>query len=161
VSQKIIKGYRFVAEHDAPRRSPLYAELAGGVTDDDQIRWLELLIWPGMEYRLDTLRDAVAVARQDPPRVVKGDLTTDDLDELAAGAPKDATPVIFHTAVLFYVPRAGRLLFRDKVSKLGATWLACERPDVLGLGDELSTDMALAQDGVQLARADGRELIWG
>jgi hypothetical protein len=39
-----------------------------------------------MEYRLDTLRHAVNVARQDPPQLVDGDLTTDDLDELAAEA---------------------------------------------------------------------------
>src|SRR5262245_9147417 len=78
------------------------------VTDDDQIHWLELLVWPGMESRLDTLRHAVNVARQDPPRVIEGDLTTDDVDELASEAPKDATLVIFHTAVLFYVPRAQR-----------------------------------------------------
>jgi hypothetical protein len=133
------------------------------ITDEEQIRWLELLIWPGMEYRLETLRQAVEVARRDPPRVVRGDLTTDDLDELAAEAPKDATLVIFHTAVLFYVPAAGRKVFREKVARLGATWLACEGPDVLGLADEMETHMALAKDGRQVARADGhgRELIWG
>jgi hypothetical protein len=133
------------------------------VTDDDQIRWLELLVWPGMEYRLDTLRQAVAVAREDPPRVVAGDLTTDDLDALAAEAPKDATLVIFHTAVLFYVPAAKRAPFRERVKRLGATWLACEGADVLGLPTERPTHMALARDGERVAWADGhgRELIWG
>ena len=133
------------------------------ITDEEQIRWLELLVWPGMEYRLKTLHEALEVARRDPPRVVQGDLTTDDLDELAAEAPKDATLVIFHTAVLFYVPTAGRDVFREKVARLGATWLACEGPEVLGLADGMTTHMALAKDGRQVARADGhgRELIWG
>jgi hypothetical protein len=133
------------------------------IDDDDQIRWLELLIWPGMEDRLDTLRQAVAVARKDPPRVVRGDLTTGDLNALADEAPKDATLVIFHTAVLFYVPTEGRRIFREKVKRLGATWLACEGPDVLGLASGSRTYMALARDGEQVARADGhgRELIWG
>ena len=58
---------------------------------------------------------------------MQGDLTTSDLDDLAAEAPKDATLVIFHTAVLFYVPRVGRAIFRARVRELGATWLACER----------------------------------
>ena len=42
VSEKLIKGYRFVAEHDAPSRSPLYAELAAGVAEDAElIAWLD------------------------------------------------------------------------------------------------------------------------
>ena len=42
VSEKLVKGYRFVAEHDAPSRSPLYAELAAGVAEDAElIAWLD------------------------------------------------------------------------------------------------------------------------
>jgi hypothetical protein len=132
------------------------------VFDEDRIHWLELLIWPGMEYRVDTLRAAVAVARRDPPRIETGDLTTAALDDLAAEAPKDATLVIFHTAVLFYVSRAGRDKFRATVKRLGATWLACEGANVLGLSDDYQPLMALAQDGRQVAWADGhgRELRW-
>ena len=37
VSEKLVKGYRFVAEHDAPSRSPLYGELAGGVAEDREL----------------------------------------------------------------------------------------------------------------------------
>ena len=77
------------------------------IDDPERVRWLELLIWPGEEYRLETLRGALDVARAERPRVVQGDLTTSDLDELAAEAPRDATLVIFHTAVLYYVPSDG------------------------------------------------------
>ena len=51
------------------------------------------------------LGEALAVARRDPPRVVKGDLRH-DLPALAAEAPRDATLVVFHTAVLAYVREA-------------------------------------------------------
>ena len=133
------------------------------VNDKAKIEWLELLIWPGEEYRLKTLQAALEVAREDPPRLVQGDLTSDDLDDLAAEAPKDATLVIFHTAVLFYVPRDGRARFRERVGRLGATWLACEGADVLGFEDEQPDLMAMAVDGERVAWADGHgtRLSWG
>ena len=72
------------------------------------------------------LRGAVEVARADPPRIVRGDLTT-DLPALAAEAPRDATLVIFHTAVLAYVPSAGREAFAARrCGGLDATWIAIE-----------------------------------
>jgi hypothetical protein len=63
--------------------------------------WLETLIWPGLEERTKQFRAALAVARADPPRIVKSNLLT-DLGALIAEAPEDATLVIFHTAVLGY-----------------------------------------------------------
>ena len=132
------------------------------VFDEDRLHWLELLIWPGMEHRIETLRSAVDVARRDPPRVVQGDLRTDDLDALAAEAPKDATLVIFHTAVLAYVPRDGRAAFRERVGRLGAAWFAAEAPDLLGFEPHPSL-MALARDGERVAMVDGHGgfLSWG
>ena len=132
------------------------------ITDPEQVRWLELLIWPGQEHRIETLRGAIEVARENPPRVVEGDLTT-DLEALAAEAPRDATLVVFHTAVLYYVPSAGRTRFRATVAELGATWLACEGAQVLGLPSGPPSLMALAQDGRRVAWADGHgaSLSWG
>jgi hypothetical protein len=133
------------------------------IDDPERVRWLELLIWPGEEYRLETLRGALDVARAQRPRVVQGDLTTSDLDELAAEAPGDATLVIFHTAVLYYVPSEGRARFRETVKRLGATWLACEAHDVLDLPEVNKGMMALARDGERVAWADGHgtRLSWG
>jgi hypothetical protein len=133
------------------------------IDDPERVRWLELLIWPGEEYRLETLRGALEVARAQRPRVVPGDLTSDDLNALAAEAPRDATLVIFHTAVLFYVPRDGRAAFRERVADLGATWLACEGADVLGFEHDRTDLMALARDGRRVAWADGHgtTLSWG
>jgi hypothetical protein len=133
------------------------------VFDAEKIRWLELLIWPGEEYRLDTLHGALAVARADPPWIVEGDLTTDDLDALAAQAPQDATLVIFHTAVLMYVSRAGRAAFRERVSRLGATWIACEEPRFVDIDEQRPGMIAIARDGERVAWADGHatQLSWG
>jgi hypothetical protein len=144
-----------------PERLPHVAWRAGldldpiDIDDPDRLRWLELLIWPGQEDRLETLRGALAVARKERPRVVRGDLTTSDLETLAAEAPRDATLVIFHTAVLFYVSNDGRRRFRETVKRLRATWLACEDPRVLELERGPRSLMALARDGRRVAWADG------
>jgi hypothetical protein len=129
------------------------------VTDAEQMHWLELLVWPGQEHRVTTLRRAIAIAREDPPRIVQGDLTK-DLPALAAEAPEDATLVIFHTAVLAYVPTAGRRAFR---ASLSGTWIACEAPRVLDLEPGPPSLFALALNGRRVAWADphGAQLSWG
>ena len=70
-----------------------------------KVEWLEALIWPEQTDRLARLRAAIKIAAEQKPRLVKGDLRT-DLAALAREAPKDATLVIFHTAVLAYVSSA-------------------------------------------------------
>ena len=101
------------------------------VHDPEQVAWLETLVWPGEGRRLELLRAAVEVARADPPCIVRGDLLT-DLPTLAAQAPKDATLVVFHTAVLNYVPEpTERSAFADTVLSLGARWVANEGQAVL------------------------------
>ncbi len=98
------------------------------LSDEYEVRWLEALIWPGQEDRLPRLRTACEVARANPPRVIQGDLRT-DLRRLAEQAPADATLVVFHTAVLAYLPRAEeRAAFARSVAELDAVWIANERP---------------------------------
>ena len=46
-------------------------------------------------------------------------------------SPAGATLVVFHTAVLAYIPRADRMHFRDTVRALGVTWICNESPDVI------------------------------
>jgi hypothetical protein len=72
------------------------------ISDPNQIAWLEALVWPEQTDRLANLRLAIRIAEKNKPRVVKGDLRT-DLAGLVAEAPKDATLVVFHTAVLAYI----------------------------------------------------------
>jgi hypothetical protein len=100
------------------------------VTSNDDIHWLECLIWPGETGRQQRLRAAIETARRDPPPVYRGDLLT-DLPDLIRLAPRGATVVVYHSAVLAYVHRAGRGEFAKTVGNVGAVWLSNEGPDVL------------------------------
>lgn len=102
------------------------------VRDPDQTAWLEALVWPGEGNRLKLLRAALEVAGVDPPPLTRGDLLY-DLPPVASQAPRDATLVIFHTAVLAYVPDPqDRAAFAETVRRLDATWIASEAPGLLG-----------------------------
>lgn len=138
------------------------------VCSDDAVAWLELLVWPGQENRLRTLRAAVATARRDPPKIAKGDLLS-DLAPLLAEAPKEATLVVFHTAVLAYVASADdRALFVDTVRQANAVWISNEAPQVFPSGAANAPPapapgrFLLMQDGAPVAWAapHGQSLDW-
>ena len=96
------------------------------VNDPRQCAWLEALVWPEQDDRLARLRAAIAIARKDPPRWCAATLLH-DLAPLAAQAPKDATLVIFHSAVLAYVwPQELRDQFARDVRALNAVWISNE-----------------------------------
>jgi hypothetical protein len=131
------------------------------LASDDEVAWLEALIWPGEEYRIPRLRAAVEIARADPPRVVAGDLA-EDLPALAAEAPRDATLVVFHTAVLMYVAPEAREAFARAVRALEAVWIANESPELIpGVPREavearrLRDEFLMTVDGAPTAWADG------
>ncbi|HXL71390.1 MAG TPA: DUF2332 domain-containing protein [Rhizomicrobium sp.] len=105
------------------------------VANDQDVRWLQALVWPGEGERSRLLEEAIAVARRDPPRVVKGDLRF-DVKTLAAEAPKDATLVVFHTAVLAYVREAAdRGAFAENVKQIGAQWVSNESANLFQVAD--------------------------
>jgi len=127
------------------------------VTDAGDVAWLRCLVWPGEPEREERLDAAVAVARRDPPRVVRGDLV-DGLAALAAQAPAHATLVVFHSAVLVYVSAPRRRDFAAAVGELDAVWLSNEAPGVLAApGPAPDTDgFVLTRDGrTALALTDG------
>ncbi|MBV9417271.1 MAG: DUF2332 family protein [Solirubrobacterales bacterium] len=64
---------------------------------------MRALLWPGEGNRLQLLRPALELARLDPPPLTQGDLRY-NLAALASRAPSEATLVVFHTAVLAYLP---------------------------------------------------------
>jgi hypothetical protein len=98
--------------------------------DPEAVRWLEALVWPEQHGRLARLRAAIEIAREDPPRVVAGDLRR-DLPALVAQAPPDATLVVLHTAVLAYLGEAERRQFSAQVMRTGARWISNEAAGVL------------------------------
>jgi hypothetical protein len=130
---------------------------------EEDVRWLECLIWPGEEGRVARLHDAVAAARRDPVTVRRGDLL-DDLPGVVAGAPQGATVVVFHTAVLAYVEPDKRAAFALALDGMDVTWLSNEAPGVLGwLPASGSDGFVLVQDGrTVLAETDphGAWLRW-
>lgn len=99
------------------------------VNNSDDVAWLEALVWPEQEFRLRRLRQAVAIARQDPPLLVAGDLN-DQLVDVAAQAPAGAALVVFHSAVMGYLSAKDRSRFRETMQELtagrGCHWLSNE-----------------------------------
>ena len=135
------------------------------VNNDDDVRWLGCLLWPGEGDREQRLAAAVATVRRDPPPVHRGDLL-DDLPALAAQAPAEATLVVYHTSVLAYVTMDKRRQFAAAVAGLGAVWLSNEGPGVvpdLPVPPYDGSPSVLARDGhTLLAFADphGTWLHW-
>ncbi|TYB95597.1 DUF2332 domain-containing protein [Micromonospora sp. WP24] len=136
------------------------------VTDPADVAWLDALIWPEHAHRRERLRAAAAVATAEPPLLVRGDLV-DDLPALAAEAPAGATLVVFHTSVLYQVPRPRRDAFVDLVRGLPGHWISNEAPDVLpydGLPEPPDAGLhnVLALDGTPLAwsRGHGQSMLW-
>jgi hypothetical protein len=124
---------------------------------DEDVRWLRALIWPEQTDRFQLFDRAVGLARQDPVIVRQGDLTR-DLAALASGAPRSATLVIYHSAVLAYLDDSGRGRFQDQLASVRAerpvVWLSNEGPGVVV---DVPTPydavpFVLARDGVPLAR---------
>jgi hypothetical protein len=158
-----------------PSRLPQVSWRAGidldplDVTDAEDMRWLDLLIWPGQDYRRQRLRAAVEIVRQDPPLIVRGDLN-DSITALAAQAPAGATLVVFHSAVMTYLPAPERERFVATVTDLAGHWVSLEGPSVAPLGgrrlppspDPGRTLFILECDGVPVGFADaqGRSLYW-
>jgi hypothetical protein len=137
------------------------------VNDSDDVAWLEALVWPGEEDRRDGLRQALDVARQNPPQVRRGDLRS-DLISLTAEAPPDATLVIFHTAVLAYVDREGRADLAKTIERIRARWISNEAPGFSPCDDEKAKSECplgqffLAENRRAVAYTDphGRSIHW-
>ncbi len=122
-------------------------------SDSDQVDWLETLIWPGQEDRIPRLRAAAALAAAHPATIVTGDLV-ESLGDVAALAPAGATLVVFHSAVLAYLPLERRLDFEGAVRELDAVWLSNEGarvfPDIaarLPAGTHSDGRFVLSRDG--------------
>jgi hypothetical protein len=119
------------------------------VTDDDDVRWLECLLWPGETGRRERLAAAIDTARHSQPRVYRGDLLT-DVPALVRQAPSGPTLVIYHSAVLAYLTASERAQFAELVRTLNATWLSNEGPGVLAgvpIPERDGSSFVLVQDG--------------
>ena len=142
-----------------PERVPEVSWRAGldlhplDVADPDDVAWLECLVWPDEPGRAERLEAAVACARRDPPVVRRGDLLG-DLPALAGEAPRAATLVVYHSAVLPYVSESRRRAFAEEVRRLGAVWLSNEGPGVVP-----GSPVPPESEGVFVLLRNGTELL--
>lgn len=139
------------------------------VRDPDDVRWLETLVWPEQQHRLDRLRAGIELARAEPPHLVAGDLVT-ALPDLVDSAPEGSTIVVFHSAVLNYVSSEVRSEFVALVESLGCRLLSNEGRGVIEYAptslppspDPATAMFTVALDRTPLAYADphGEWLDW-
>lgn len=163
-----------IGELPVPEQMPTVVWRAGldlnplDVTRDEDLLWLESLIWPEQQHRRDRLHVAASVLRSDPPHLMRGDLIS-DLPTLAAQAPAHATLVIFHSAVLSYVPTDKRSAFVSLVTSMSGHWISNEAPGVVpgiptvaAAASDESVRFQLALDGrvVATTAPHGQEIEW-
>jgi len=128
------------------------------VRSQQDIDWLETLVWPDDIQRTERLQAAIEIARADPPAIVKGDLV-ENLAVAASSAPKNATLAVFHTAVLGYVSdQLDRKRFAEVVRDVGAVWISNEPPNVFPKIREQAPLSSPA--GRFLLAIDGKALAW-
>lgn len=158
-----------------PDRVPAVAWRAGidlnplRVTDPDHVAWLDALIWPEHDERRSRLREAVRIAQAEPPRIIAGDLLQ-ALPDLVGQSPDEATLVVFHTAVLAYLPASARDRFVSLIGGMPARWISNEGVRVTpGVAERLPNDdrprrsdfiVALDGEPVAYAQPHGRSLHW-
>lgn len=121
----------------APTRLPAILSRAGvdlnpiDPANLDQVAWLEALIWPEHDERRARLRAAAAIAAGDRPQLVRGDLL-EETSALIKQAPAGAQVVVFHSAVLVYLPPERREEFVKLVTAFpDVTWISNEGKGVL------------------------------
>jgi len=111
------------------------------VNDAEQVRWLLACVWPDHVERRHRLKAAIEMCQQQPIIIKQGDMV-DDLPTLIAEAPNDALLVIFHSAVLPYVPTECRAAFPELLVKASYSrdivWLSNEGPRAIPELDALA-----------------------
>ncbi|WP_051049648.1 DUF2332 domain-containing protein [Nocardiopsis ganjiahuensis] len=131
------------------------------------VRWLESLVWPGhtRQARVERLRAAASVAAAEPPLLVRGNLL-EALPGLVAQAPRDATLVVFHSAVAAYLSVQERERLEQMMGGLPGHWVCNEGGRVFphweGVRAPEPTDFTLAVDGrvVAYTGEHGQSLTW-
>ncbi|KAA9399968.1 DUF2332 domain-containing protein [Haloarcula sp. CBA1130] len=111
------------------------------VTDAADRDWLRALIWPEHEGRRAVLDGALAVAQDDPPELIEGDML-DDLPAVLDGIPTDVPVCVVNTLVLYQVPEqlseALSAFLEDRMAERPLHWLTGRR-DLSG-GESVALD---------------------
>jgi hypothetical protein len=89
------------------------------VTSEDDVRWLQALVWPDRPERAEVLGQAIQVATEEPPTILDGDAVT-LIDGLLAEVPLGERPCVYYSYALEYFPEHSRTEFRQKLADYGA-----------------------------------------
>jgi hypothetical protein len=102
--------------------------------DGDAISWQRACIWADHVERLRMFDSAVEIARQDPPKVLQGDMV-DVLPSAFELAPSDAMVCVYGTAAVSYLRRDRREALAAKLLDLSRQrpilWVTGEGPGVI------------------------------
>ncbi len=101
------------------------------VTTEHGARLLQAFVWADQEHRLERLRRAIAIVREEPPELLCGDFV-ELLPELLAGRDPEALTVVFDSTSLVYVPEPDVARVRAAIEEAGAhgplAWVSYELP---------------------------------
>ncbi|KZX47375.1 DUF2332 domain-containing protein [Haloarcula sp. K1] len=124
------------------------------VTDEADRDWLRALVWPEHGARRAVLDGALAVARDDPPELIEGDML-DDLPALLDEIPSDVPVCVVNTLVLYQVPaelsEALTAFLEELMAQRPLHWLTGQR-DLSG-GESVRLDWRRwTDDGIETTR---------
>ena len=88
------------------------------VTTADGARVLQAFVWPDQADRLERLRRAIEVARDDPPELIRGDYVA-ELPALLRDRISGTQLVVFQTASTMYLDRPGAERLRAALHAAG------------------------------------------
>ena len=132
------------------------------VRNETDLAWLEALVWPEQTERLELVRAAAVIAKNDPPRLTTGDALAEIRTAVARArrANPKATVVISSPAVLVYLDPAERQKFANYCTRAKVRWVSIDGRTVLSslakIADErgISGDFLLSLDGKPIAAVD-------
>lgn len=135
------------------------------VRRDEDVLWLQALVWPEQDERAARLREAIGIARSHPPKLIEGDGIA-LLPEVLTGLADETTLCIFHTYTLNQVAPEARERLADylrsaslqrDIYRVSCEWLNTAQPQL-----ELTIYRQGSQDQTLLAYCDfhGRWVEW-
>jgi hypothetical protein len=140
-------------------RSPL------DVTKDSDALLLQCFVWADQTARLERLRRAIEIAREDPPRLVRGDYR-EDLPRALAERRDDGLTVVFHSASVTYLRREERARLAEEIEEAGRegplAYVAYELPKPEFEAAEIVVRVWPGGEPVRLATLDahGNRMRW-
>lgn len=153
-------------EFPLPKAAPIIGQRIGldldplDVSKPADAAWLEALVWPEQQDRLERLRAGIAIRRETDVTMIAGD-ATHTLPALAASLPPGPV-LVFHTVMAYQLDTAQRALLDDAVAQLAtARPVARVALEPLGITKRPEVRVGLRLDDAEVvarAHAHGRWL---